>query len=355
MGWEGHSTDQLEQRLIECREIQSHVGAEMLGLLEELDRRQVATGDGCRSLSQWVAGRLDVASDTAKDLVRTMRRTERRADLRAALESGASFDRVSALSRIHADVGGLDYLDVDGVRREASRRTRFDASDELAGANSRLLVVEPSLDESWYRIFGGVDGYAGAVIDKALTEKADGYAAMPDGTRPDSSWRRATALFDLCLGDEPPPTQVTVFVDAAVAAQTDGQTGVIVEAGPRVGPRTLEAVLCDAVIEVTARTEAGTPMGYGRTKRTIPPALRRAIIHRDGNRCAGDGCPSRYRLQVHHIVPWSEGGSTDLANLITLCWFHHQMVVHQRGFVIYRHPEHGRVRFREPTSSDPPD
>jgi len=36
-----------------------------------LDARQVATGDGCRSLSEWAASRLDVSLETAKSLVRT--------------------------------------------------------------------------------------------------------------------------------------------------------------------------------------------------------------------------------------------------------------------------------------------
>ncbi len=96
------------------------------------------------------------------------------------------------------------------------------------------------------------------------------------------------------------------------------------------------------------------PMVYGRRTRTIPPALRRAILHRDGNTCTGDGCPSTHRLQIHHIIPWSEGGTTDPENLITLCWYHHQIVVHQRGFQPYRHPEHGRIRFRKPALRGPP-
>jgi hypothetical protein len=29
-------------------------------------------------------------------------------------------------------------------------------------------------------------------------------------------------------------------------------------------------------------------------------------------------------------------------------------VVHQRGFQIYRHPDHGRIRFQNPGPRDPP-
>ena len=64
MSWERCSTDSLEQRLIASREQVSRAEAEQLDILEELDRRQVATGDGSRSLSDWVSARLDVSPDT---------------------------------------------------------------------------------------------------------------------------------------------------------------------------------------------------------------------------------------------------------------------------------------------------
>ncbi|HET9202581.1 MAG TPA: hypothetical protein VFP67_05470, partial [Acidimicrobiia bacterium] len=76
-----------------------------------MDYRQVATGDGCKSLSEWVASRLDVSTDTARSLVRTMRRTQDRPDLREALETGVSFDRIEAVSRIPDRIGLLEHLD----------------------------------------------------------------------------------------------------------------------------------------------------------------------------------------------------------------------------------------------------
>ena len=333
----------------------SRLAARQVAILEELDYRQVATADGCRSLSEWTTARLDLHPDTAKSLVRTMRRTVERPDLREALAAGdISFDRLEALSRIPEDVGGLEHLDVAGVRREAAKRVRISSEDEYRTARDQFLILQPSLDESWWKLWGGLDGATGALVNKTISEKADDLPLLPDGTRGDSSWRKAMALAELCVSDDPPPAQLTVFVDTNQATPSNGQTGVVLEAGPRIGREALEAILCDAVTEVTARGEDGTPMVYGRRTRTIPPALRRAIIHRDGNTCTGDGCPSTHRLQVHHIIPWSQGGTTDPDNLITLCWFHHQIVVHQQGFQPYHHPDHGRIRFRKPALRGPP-
>jgi hypothetical protein len=42
MGWERFSSDELEQRLLARRALQSRLDAEMVEILEVLDRRQVA-------------------------------------------------------------------------------------------------------------------------------------------------------------------------------------------------------------------------------------------------------------------------------------------------------------------------
>jgi hypothetical protein len=261
---------------------------------------------------------------------------------------------MEALSRIPDEVGLLEHLDVAGVCRQAANRARISAEDEYRTGRDQFLVMQPSLDESWWKLWGGFDGATGALVDKTLTQTADDLPLLPDGTRGDHSWRKATALAELCITDHPPPAQLTVFVDTTQAVPRNGEAGVVLEAGPRIGRDALNAILCDAVTEIITHSEDGTPMVYGRRQRTIPPALRRAIIHRDGNSCGADGCPSTHRLQVHHLLPWSQDGTTDPDNLITLCWYHHQIVVHQQGFQPHRHPRHGRIRFRK-VNRAPPD
>ena len=286
-----------------------------------------------------------------------MRRTVDRPDLREALADGeVTFDRVEALSRIPEDVGLLEHLDVAGVRREAANRVRITAEDEYRTADDRFLVLQPSLDESWWKGWFGLDGATGALVDKILSEKADELPLLPDGTRGDSSWRKAIALAELCVTDDPPPAQVTVFVDATHAAPSNGQAGVVLEAGPRIGRDALQAILCDAVTEVTARRGRRHPHG-----------LRAENQNHPTRPATGDHPPRRQTPAPATAVqaptdsksttssPGQQGGTTDPDNLITLCWFHHQIVVHQQGFQPYHHPEHGRIRFRRVASRVPPD
>jgi hypothetical protein len=54
------------------------------------------------------------------------------------------------------------------------------------------------------------------------------------------------------------------------------------------------------------------------------------------------------------VVAWSHGGTHDPDNLVTLCWYHHHVVVHRRGYRIEKQSD-GSIRFVLPTDArDPP-
>ncbi len=71
----------------------------------------------------------------------------------------------------------------------------------------------------------------------------------------------------------------------------------------------LEGARCDATIQSED----------GRRRSVIPPRLRRQVLARDHNRCQYPGCLHTRFLQIHHRVPVSQGGRTELENLVTLC------------------------------------
>jgi len=82
----------------------------------------------------------------------------------------------------------------------------------------------------------------------------------------------------------------------------------------------------------------------GARTRTIPPALRRALQHRDRG-CRFPGCGVRFG-QGHHIRHWAHGGPTTLSNLALLCRRHHR-AVHEEGYQVDRQLD-GELRFRRP-------
>ena len=88
----------------------------------------------------------------------------------------------------------------------------------------------------------------------------------------------------------------------------------------------------------------GTVLDVGRKTRTIPPAIRRALLAR-GTRCRCPGCSAR-RCDAHHVEHWADGGATRLDDLVLQCRRHHR-AVHEGGFTITQHPD-GAATFCSP-------
>jgi HNH endonuclease len=88
----------------------------------------------------------------------------------------------------------------------------------------------------------------------------------------------------------------------------------------------------------TASVRARVGSGARPARQTVPPALRRAILHRDHHRCGVPGCTNATFLDLHHIQPRSEGGGNDAANLLGICGAHHR-AVHRGQLIIERAAE----------------
>ena len=138
--------------------------------------------------------------------------------------------------------------------------------------------------------------------------------------------------------------QVVVHVDATALADPDQPGQSILEDGQRVSAETSRRLACDASRVVIRHDEDGRTVEVGARTRTIPPALRRALHHRDrGCRFPGCGLPFG---QGHHVRHWAQGGPTTLGNLALLCRRHHR-AVHEEGYQVDRNPD-GVLQFRRP-------
>jgi hypothetical protein len=138
--------------------------------------------------------------------------------------------------------------------------------------------------------------------------------------------------------------QVVVHVDASVLADADAPGQSVLEDGVRVSAETSQRLACDASRVIMEHDADGHIVGVSARTRTIPPALRRALAHRDPG-CRFPGCGLR-QIQAHHIVHWAHGGPTTLANTTSLCRRHHR-AVHEEGYTVTRLPD-GELEFRHP-------
>jgi 5-methylcytosine-specific restriction endonuclease McrA len=138
--------------------------------------------------------------------------------------------------------------------------------------------------------------------------------------------------------------QVVVHVDAPALADPDQPGQSVLEDGTHVSAETSRRLACDASRVVMRHGRDGRVVEVDARTRTIPPALRRALHHRDRD-CRFPGCGVRFG-QGHHIRHWTQGGPTTLSNLALLCRRHHR-AVHEEGYQLDRQPD-GELRFRRP-------
>jgi len=129
----------------------------------------------------------------------------------------------------------------------------------------------------------------------------------------------------------------------------DGAWAGTLEDGTRVSSETLRRVACDCGL--VAIGAGGEELSIGRRARTIPPAIRRALMLRDRG-CAFPGCTHTRFLHGHHIQHWLHGGETSLGNLVMLCTAHHHMV-HEGGWTIARAAD-GELVFTSPAGAGLP-
>ena len=108
---------------------------------------------------------------------------------------------------------------------------------------------------------------------------------------------------------------------------------------------------CDAGLIPVVLDGAGQVLDLGRTRRLVSGALRRALVLRDGG-CSFPGCdrPPRW-CDAHHIIPWAQGGTTDLTNTLLVCGHHHRTMHHTTWQA--RIAPDGRPEFIPPPHLDP--
>ena len=365
------SSRRIEERITRLRELDAHISdlrQEQSVIVNDLSKMGIAQRDRARSLIEWLCSRLDTSRAHASDLVLARRLAVHRDVSHRLFEREISFDRAMATLKL-ADAGAeaqtvrSSYrVDLNRVASLTAQQRRVSRVGELQAFAGRFFSIQPTLDESSWRLSGQLPGVEGRVVEKALHDRADEFRTMPKGETSTRGQRQADALVAMAQdsidrdGDQAGDasgSSVAVFVDFDQANGTGGELGAAVEYGLRVGPNTLNELLCTGSVQIIGLTN-GRPVVTSDAAKVIPPAVRRYVAYRDRG-CTIDGCTSRYRLQPHHIRERRHGGDHDPDQLTTLCWYHHHVAVHGQGFCIDPiSPPHRRRLIRTRIGRDPP-
>ena len=360
----------------EIAELSAHLDAataRLLALIREFDARG-GWNTGFRSCAAWLGWRVGLSKGAARERVRVARALGTLPRVAEALARGElSYAKVRAITRVATPeteprllavgrAGTAEHVEriVQGWRQVDRRAETRKAVRQHAG---RGLHVYGDA-EGMVVVRGRLTPEAGALLRRALEagrevlyQRARREAAAggeePAGERPTLAQQQADALglvaesalhHELDPGAPGERYQVVVHVDAAVLADPDQPGQSALEDGAHVPAGTSRRLACDASRIVMRQDQRGRVVEIGARTRTIPPALRRALQHRDRG-CRFPGCGVRV-AEGHHLHHWAQGGPTTLSNLALLCRRHHR-AVHEEGYRVAREPD-GTLQFQRP-------
>src|SRR5438309_1955056 len=357
----------------EIAELSAHLEAataRLLDLIRQFDAGG-GWGNGFRSCAHWLSWRVGLDIGAAREKVRVARALGTLPRLARALARGElSYAKVRSLTRVatpeteerllvvgragtaeHVEliVRGWRRVDRNAEAREAATRHR-----------SRALHVYRD-DDGMFRLRGRLEPEVGELLMQALAVSAETRVVeMPVEDPPTFEQQQADALALLAEtalhhGIDPGAPgeryQVVVHVDAPALADPDAPGQSVLDNGEHVSADTSQRLACDASRVVMKHARDGRLVEVAARTRTIPPALRRALHHRDRG-CRFPGCGVRFG-QGHHIRHWAHGGPTKLSNLALLCRRHHRGV-HEEGYQVTRQSD-GELQFRRPDGRVFPD
>ena len=339
-----------------------------VGWVRHMLRRGAAARFGYRNPAEMVSSRLDVRRSVARDLVYLAERLGQQ-QIERIRRGEVSYERMLAEARL-AEAGASEEaieasrdLDLESVKRLLQAHRRMSRADERAVFEGQYLTLQPALDGSHVQVNGRLGVLEADICRQGLDRR--GERLLPAGeARPDAGQRRALALTTLCQDEldqhrEPARTtaqriraarcrrepSVMVVANQQLAEISEYEQGVAVLAGARVGPDTVDLIQCVGITEII--TVAGQDIVHHASTTSMRPSLRRAVLARDDG-CTIDGCTNNYRLEVHHIIPRSRGGTHTADNLTTLCWWHHHVAIHRRGMNIDPQSPPRRRRLQPP-------
>ena len=378
-----HPHAELDRLGDEIAELSAHLDAataRLLTLIREFDSRG-GWNTGFSSCAAWLGWRVGLDLGAARERVRVARALGTLPRLAEALARGElSYSKIRALTRVATPATEARLLAVGRagtaahVERIVRGWRRVDRRAEVRQARRQhadrgLHIYED--EDGTVIVRGHLAPEVGALLIRALdaaretlyqrtrvtagTTPSDPTMAPP--TRAQQEADALALLVETALHHEIDPGapgeryQVVVHVDAAVLADCEQPGQSVLEEGSHVSAETSRRLACDASRVVMRHDDEGRLLEVGARTRTIPPALRRALLHRDRS-CRFPGCHVRFG-QGHHVHHWAQGGPTTLGNLVLLCRRHHH-AVHEEGYRVSRQP-HGALEFRRPDGRPLPD
>ena len=252
---------------------------------------------------------------------------------RTADAVGIAFDEQELITLAKENSPGKFYFKCLHYRHAVDPARYAREQEELY--ESRGLKVSTA-EDGCVLISGGLDSVGGAVVRNALEALARPSGKHDARTR---KQRMADAFVELAEGKTTVQLQVTSSVETLLGLV--GAPGAENEFTLPISSKTVERWACDSSLSRILLQDS-VVIDAGRSRRVVSPAMRKALVARDGH-CRWPGCerPASW-CDGHHLVHWIDGGETDIGQMVLLCRRHHRLV-HEGGWQLVKTDDAGLV------------
>jgi hypothetical protein len=365
-------------RIAEILQARNRLDAQLARSVRAAELQQ-APDDGLTSMQSWLRGHGRLSPAAARQLVRNGRALEHLPTLASAFADGAvTAEQVAVIApvvtedrRAAALSPGVDLAEVDRtLTAVAAERAiqqlarvvhhylaRLDPDGPEPDPTDERSLTLSKFSDGTVVVRGQLDAVGGEKLQAALESITQ--ADRPTGDRRTRGQQLADAMVQLAdnqlaSGELPflrtvKPTVVVTIPAADLLDPATGPAAATTGFGGLISAATARVLACDGSITAVEIDGHGMPLNLGRTKRVVPPHLRKAVELRD-RACVFASCAApTYWCDVHHLEHWIFGGETSLENSALLCERHHTKVHH--GFHVQRDPG-GRWRTFRPDDSE---
>lgn len=337
----GPDAAELAEILAEAERI---AAAAKLGYARRVEVTDAHRRTGHRDAASWLAAVSGEPVGRARRALGAAEVVGRSPTVRAAFEDGAlsaaqaglvghaAALRPAATEELLATARHGSFRELRDLASRTSRLARGEEGEQAREARAHrgryCRVWEP--DAGGVRLDAWLSKRVGAKLLVRLERETDIVfeEARSSAAHEPRERYRADALARLAgrEGGTAPGAHVLVRVDASALRRgrlADGEACEIAGVG-QVPVATARSLLGDAFFNVLV-SDGIDVTTVTSTKRTVPRALRIALIERDRT-CVVPGCPVTDHLEIDHWrVDYAQGGPTALHNLARLCGRHHAM------------------------------
>jgi Domain of unknown function (DUF222) len=341
--------------IVELRRAMDRIEFQCSRRLDLFARRQGYLAFGFVSLISWLRRACRLMPGVAAQHAEVARNLPSLPQTTAALVAGdIGFHHAAVIAHSVTEIGAEAVARQESVLLEAAhnldpkylsyvtRRLRHceDPDGTLAHANDNHDRRYLQLSQTWQGMFvidGLLDAEGGATLRTALNALEEMWQV---GDERNGSQRRADALVELArqrldagtlpdvAGQKP---HLSITAHATTLMKENGAPAGDLEWSEPITADTVRRLACDCAWTRVVLGPSSEPIDVGRCTRSIPPALRRALVVRDKH-CRFPGCdrPPDW-CDGHHLIHWINGGETSLENTCLLCRRHHRFV-HELGW-----------------------